>query len=187
MKLSSQEKQFLISLARFAIESNFYPNTSVPKFDFYSQIFNSKCGVFVTLTINKKLRGCIGYVFPDQKLTETVKDAAYQAAFFDPRFSPLTKEEFSNIIIEISILSEPFPLASYEEIVLGKHGLILEEGAHKSLLLPQVPIEHNMDKDSYLSALCTKAGLFEDYWKEKKLNLYGFTASVFSENDEGPK
>ena len=114
-------------------------------------------------------------------------DAAYQAAFHDPRFSPLTEEEFSEIKLEISILSEAFPLESYDDIIVGKHGLILEEGGRKGLLLPQVPIEHNMNKEEYLSAQCNKAGFYEGYWREKELQLKGFTASVFSETDEDLK
>ena len=114
-------------------------------------------------------------------------DAAYQAAFHDPRFSPLSEEEFGKIKLEISVLSPPFPLASYDEIELGKHGLILEESGRKALLLPQVPIEHKMTRDEFLSALCNKAGLYEEYWKEKQLSLKGFTASVFSEDDEDLK
>jgi AmmeMemoRadiSam system protein A len=114
-------------------------------------------------------------------------EAAYQAAFHDPRFSPLTEEEYKLISIEISILSEPFPLNNYDDIVVGEHGLILEEENKRGLLLPQVPIEHNMNKEEYLSALCNKAGFPPYYWKEKQLKLFAFTATVFSEKDEGLK
>ena len=140
--------------------------------------------LFVTLTKNGQLRGCIGYIESDEELTKTIMDAAFQAAFHDPRFMPLSEDEFQDISLEISILSEPFVLNSYEDIVLGKHGLILEESGRKGLLLPQVPIEHGMDRDAYLSALCNKAGLYEDYWREKQLRLKAFTANVFSEKDE---
>ena len=88
---------------------------------------------------------------------ETVTDAAKQAAIHDPRFSPLTEKEFRETDLEISVLSPPFRMNSYDEIELGKHGLILEEGFHRGLLLPQVPIEHNMNKEQYLSALCEES------------------------------
>jgi len=184
MVLTFQEKKHLLLLARFAIESRFSPEITEPKSNGDLIILQSKSGAFVTLTINKKLRGCIGFVQSDQELSRTIMEAAYQSAFHDPRFAPLREEEYPNISIEISVLSEPFPLLSYDEIVIGKHGLILDDLGRKALLLPQVPIEHNFDRDAYLSALCNKAGLFEDSWRESQLKLKGFTATVFSEKDE---
>ena len=187
MELSSNDKKQLLSLARFSIESGFRPSSKQIFSSEDSPVLKSKSGAFVTITINKKLRGCIGYIQSEDELTKTVMDAAYQAAFHDPRFLPLSENEFEDIKLEISILSELFPLNSYEEIVLGKHGLILEEAGRKGLLLPQVPIEHNMNRDDYLSALCNKAGFFEDYWREKNLSLKAFTATIFSEADEDLK
>ncbi len=78
-------------------------------------------------------------------------------------------------------MSEPFPLKSYDEIKLGVHGLIIEEEGRRGLLLPQVPIEHKMNKEEYLDAICQKAGLPKNLWREKQVNLSGFTATVFSE------
>ena len=187
MELSIHEKKQLFLLAHFSIESGFRPTQKSKEHTEHSNLLKLKAGVFVTITINKKLRGCIGYVQSDDELGKTVMDAAYQAAFHYPRFSPLSEEEFGKIKLEISVLSPPFPLESYDEIELGKHGLILEESGRKALLLPQVPIEHKMNKDEYLSALCNKAGLYEEYWKENQLILKGFTASVFSEDDEDLK
>jgi uncharacterized protein len=184
MELTPQEKKMLIALAHFSIESGFRPtHTNIPSSEEFP-ILTSNAGAFVTITINNKLRGCIGYVQSDDELSKTIMDAAYQAAFHDPRFSPLSEAEFDNIKLEISILSEAFPLLNYEEIILGKHGLILEEGGRKALLLPQVPIEHKLNRDQFLSVLCRKAGLDEEYWKTKKLSLHAFTATVFSENDK---
>lgn len=187
MDLTTNEKKHLLKLAHFSIESGFKPTheQKVEPEDY--PVLKSKSGAFVTITINNKLRGCIGYIQSDDELTKTIMDAAFQAAFHDPRFAPLREDEFDKIKLEISILSEPFPINNYDEIILGKHGLILEEGGRKGLLLPQVPIEHNLDLDAYLSALCNKAGLPQDYWKEKQLNLLGFTATVFSEDDEDLK
>lgn len=187
MVLSVNDKKLLLSLAHFSIESGFRPTHEKKIETDHSSVLNSKAGAFVTITIDGKLRGCIGYIQSDDELSKTVMDAAYQAAFGDPRFAPLSEGEFADIKLEISILSEAFQLYSYDEIEIGKHGLILEEGGRKALLLPQVPIEHNMNRDEYLSALCNKAGLFEDYWREKKLALKGFTATVFSEEDEDLK
>ncbi len=184
LELTSRDKKRLISLAHFSIESGFRPSHEPVMETEISPVLASKVGVFVTITIDTKLRGCIGYIQSDEELSKTVIDAAFQAAFHDSRFSPLSESEFNQIKLEISVLSEAFPLGSYDEIILGKHGLILEDSGRKALLLPQVPIEHNMDRDDYLSALCNKAGFFNDFWREKQLNLKGFTATVFSESDE---
>ncbi|PID57480.1 MAG: AMMECR1 domain-containing protein [Ignavibacteriae bacterium] len=184
MELNSKEKEYLIELAKFEIQKEFDENLIEPKFEQDSKVLKSKSGVFVTLTINNKLRGCIGYITSDRKLIETIKDASYHAAFNDNRFTPVSKEESQKLKFEISILSEPFDLNSYEEIEIGKHGLILDENYTRALLLPQVPIEHNMNKDQYLSALCEKGGIHKDYWKEKQLKLKAFTATVFSEKEK---
>jgi AmmeMemoRadiSam system protein A len=101
----------------------------------------------------------------------------------DPRFLPVKQKEVELISIEISILSEPFALNNYDEIEIGKHGLILEENGRRGLLLPQVPIEHKMNRDQFLDALCQKAGLHGKYWKTKQLNLSAFTATVFNEEN----
>lgn len=183
MVLTEQERKQLIALARFSIESGFSPSQKSEISSEETSILKSKAGAFVTITINNKLRGCIGYINSNEELSKTVMDAAYQAAFNDPRFEPLSESEFNNIKIEISVLSQPFSVNDYDEIIIGEHGLILEEVGRKALLLPQVAIEHNLNKEEFLSALCNKAGLYEEYWKEKKLKLKAFTATIFSEND----
>jgi AmmeMemoRadiSam system protein A len=184
MNLSTEEKKFLLETARNSIK-NLFAKTNLFKPDYNKHpVLKSKAGAFVTLTINARLRGCIGYIISDNPLFETVKDAAVQAATGDPRFTPLSKDEFANIDIEISVLSEPFKMNSYDEIVLGKHGLILDDMGRRGLLLPQVPVEHNMDKEQYLCAICEKSGLPALSWKERTLNIDMFTANVFSEKQE---
>jgi len=183
MDLSLEEKEILLALARNSIESLFRKTD----FDIKDKLndyplFSSKSGAFVTLTIAENLRGCIGYIISSNPLHQTVAQAAVQAAIGDPRFPKLSEHEFDKIKIEISVLSEPFPMKSYDDIVIGKHGVILE-APRRALLLPQVPIEHNMDRDEFLSALCQKAGLYSEYWKEENLQMSLFTATVFSEDD----
>lgn len=181
MELTDNEKDILLQTARLSIEEIFN-NIPVPKPD-YSLHANLKlkAGAFVTLTIQKELRGCIGYIVSDSKLFDTVLDAAKSAAVNDPRFYPLSKEELKMIEIEISVLSPPFKMNNYDEIEIGKHGLILEEAGKRGLLLPQVPVEHNMNREEYLNAICRKAGLPTGLWKTKILNMKLFTATVFSE------
>ena len=183
MNISLEEKKVMLKIARNAIAS-LYDDDVSDDIDYskYPTLYTHK-GAFVTLTKNKVLRGCIGYIISNLPLYETIQDSAKQAAIDDPRFPKLTKEEFARIAIEISILSEPFPMKSYDEIVVGKHGLILTEHGRRGLLLPQVPIEHNMNKEEYLSALCQKAGFHPDFWRERTLNIEMFTADVFSEEE----
>ncbi|AFN73939.1 AMMECR1 domain protein [Melioribacter roseus P3M-2] len=183
MELSKEEKRMLLNAARKSIESIF-TGEEPPKCD-YSKYpsLKKESGAFVTLTENGMLRGCIGYITSDKPLYETVCEAAIHAAQNDPRFEPVRRTELPLIHIEVSVLSEPFPIDNYDDIVLGKHGLIVEEKGRRGLLLPQVPVEYNMNKEQYLEALCQKAGLPSDYWKVKQLNLYAFTADVFSEDE----
>ena len=184
MDLSSEEKVYLLETARNSIK-NLFEKTELAEPDYdKNPVLNSNAGAFVTLTINSRLRGCIGYIISENPLFETVKDAAVQAAVGDPRFKPLTKDEFENVDIEVSVLSEPFKMNSYDEIVLGKHGLILDDMGRRGLLLPQVPIEHNLNMEQYLCAICEKAGLPSNSWKERTLNIDMFTANVFSEKQE---
>jgi uncharacterized protein len=83
--------------------------------------------------------------------------------------------------IEISVLSPPESIKSYDEIEIGKHGLLLEEAECKAVLLPQVAVEHNLNVPMFLTALCEKAWMNPYSWREKKLNLKVFTSIVFSE------
>ena len=183
MNISSEDKQVMLQIARDSIASIYGTNIESEVDYSIFPILQSRKGAFVTLTKNHNLRGCIGYIISDMPLHKTIEDAARQAAIGDPRFPQLTKEEFSKIKIEISILSEPFPMESYDEIVVGTHGLILTEQGRRGLLLPQVPVEHNMNKEEYLSALCEKSGFHSSFWKEQTLNIEMFTADVFSQED----
>lgn len=183
MEFTEQEKKILLNAAREAIRSIF-SNEKLPATDYEKHpVFKTHKGAFVTIFKNKQLRGCIGYITANQPVFETVCDAAIQAATEDPRFPSLSENEYDEIGIEISILSEPFAMKSYDEIVIGNHGLILEEMGRRALLLPQVPVEHNFNREQYLSALCQKGGFPADLWKEKLLNISMFTATVFSEEE----
>lgn len=181
MELTEEEKKILLAAARNSIRSLFTDvEIKEPDYEKYP-VLKIHAGVFVTLTESGKLRGCIGYILSERPLFETVCEAAINSAENDPRFQAVLESELKNIMIEISILSPPFPLNNYDEIEIGKHGLILEEMGRRGLLLPQVPIEHHMDREQYLDALCQKAGLYTGYWKTKQLELNAFTATIFSE------
>ena len=136
-------------------------------------------GAFTTLHLDGKLRGCIGYVFPTTSLYRTVAETARAAALDDPRFEPVTADEAADLKIEISVLS---PLSSIraEDVVVGKHGLVVTLGGRRGLLLPQVPVEWEWDRETFLSQTCMKAGLPPLAWKQGA-ELQAFTAEVFAE------
>lgn len=180
MEISGETRLILLKAARESIRSGFgkaeIPN---PDFDKYPELKEHR-GAFVTLTVDGELRGCIGYIIASRPLFDIVCETANQAAFADPRFPSLKENEFDKIRVEISVLSGFRTIKNYDEIEIGKHGLILEEGG-RGLLLPQVAIEHKLSREEFLSAVCRKAGLYSDYWKERMLNIKVFAAEVFSE------
>ncbi len=140
-------------------------------------------GAFVTLHLQERLRGCIGYIVPQHSLYRTVAEAARAAAFEDPRFQPVTTDEAGRLAVEISILSPPQPIRP-EEVVVGLHGLIVTKGGRRGVLLPQVPVEWNWDRETFLSQTCLKAGLASDAWLQG-VDLQAFTAEVFGDESPG--
>lgn len=187
--LSLKEGKKLIEIARQEI-GNYFKEQEVERWDVKG--FNKKVGVFVTLLRypSKELRGCIGFPIPMMPLWESVKEAAKAAAFEDSRFSPLTKEDLNDIIIEISVLTKPKVVGTkerknpedlFKEIEVGKDGLILEYSGFSGLLLPQVPVEYGWDIEHFLEQLCKKAGVSPKTWKNLTCNIYKFQAQIFAE------
>jgi hypothetical protein len=185
MELTEREKRVLLSAARQSIKSLFEEKELFsPGYDENPNL-KLPLGAFVTLKIENKLRGCIGYIITQMSLYETVCEAAKQAAFRDPRFFPLTIEELNKVDIEISVLTQPQEIKEYDEIIIGKHGLILQNAMRHAVLLPQVAVTNNFSREEFLSALCEKGGLQSNYWQKHKLNLKVFTAEIFSEEEKG--
>ncbi|MGC8766081.1 MAG: AmmeMemoRadiSam system protein A [Brevinematia bacterium] len=182
--ISKDQKKAILKLARLSIESIFNSSLKqeLEKQKKIVEKIGIHGGVFVTLTKNKELRGCIGYIYPIKPFPQLVVDAAISSATKDPRFDPLEKEEINQIEIEISILSEPKKIESISEIEVGKHGLIVRRGPFQGLLLPQVAIEHNWDKITFLQYTCIKAGLSPNDYKKEDTEIFVFTAEVFSES-----
>lgn len=181
MDLSSEERKILLECARESIYSLFgKPFLLKPEYDKHP-VLKTPAGAFVTLRKHDQLRGCVGFIEAESFLFDTVTQAARYAAFHDSRFLKVEIEEMDDISIEISVLSPAEKMSSYDDIEIGKHGLILEENSKRALLLPQVPIEHNLNRDQFLSALCEKAGLYKEYWQTRVLNILLFTATIFSE------
>jgi AmmeMemoRadiSam system protein A len=137
-------------------------------------------GAFVTLHLAGTLRGCVGFVQPARGLYHTVMEAALNAAFHDPRFPPVSQEEAPGLEVEISVLSPLQPIVP-EEIVVGRHGLVVSRGSYRGLLLPQVAVEQEWDATTFLEQTCLKAGLPAHAWKSGA-NLQSFIAEVFGED-----
>jgi AmmeMemoRadiSam system protein A len=129
---------------------------------------------FVTLTHGGALRGCIGYVHAIRPLAEAIAHCAASAATGDPRFSPVTARELSDLQIEISVLSPLRPAADPSEIQVGVHGLHISKDDQHGLLLPQVASELGWDRETFLRQVCVKAGLPQDAWR-RGANLQVFT------------
>ena len=138
---------------------------------------------FVTWKRDGRLRGCIGSVEPVRPLWQDVEANAVQALLRDPRFPPATAREFPHYRADVSVLTpfelEPDPL----RIEIGVHGLLVEKGRRRGLLLPQVAVEWNWDVPTFLSQACLKAGLPEDAWREgsPRATVRTFRAEVFGE------
>ncbi|MGA2904389.1 MAG: AmmeMemoRadiSam system protein A [Candidatus Korobacteraceae bacterium] len=174
---SPSERELLLRLAHRSIEAAVEEHEFEPS---PSSDHLAECrGAFTTLHLRRRLRGCIGYVFPTSPLYRTVAETARAAALDDPRFHPVTPDEAMLLKVEISVLSPLRPITP-EEIVVGKHGLVVTQGSRRGLLLPQVPVEWDWERETFLAQTCLKAGLAPDAW------LYGaelqaFTAEVFGE------
>lgn len=181
MELTAKDKGVLLLCARESMSSLFsrIPDPVID-FNYYPNLLEP-CGAFVTLTLNGDLRGCIGYMQSDEPLFNTIIEVAKLAATEDPRFIPVKEEELKKIRIEISVLSPMEELHEYTDIVIGKHGLLLNEPGNQGVLLPQVAVENGMNVSQFLSALCQKAGLHPNMWMKRKLSILTFTAEVFSE------
>ena len=175
---SEEDGGKLLKLARETIEHEFDSSKKLEKLD--GKQFKQTRGVFVTLTENQELRGCIGLPYPTKSIYDAVIEAAKSAAFFDPRFPQVTREELSRIKIEISILTVPQE-ASVKDIRVGEDGLICNYLGYSGLLLPQVASEYKWSKLQFLENLCRKAGLPKDAWTKKEFKLFKFQAQIFSE------
>ena len=141
---------------------------------------SEKCGAFVSLHKHGRLRGCIGHFGEDVPLHETVARMARAAAFEDPRFMPVTRDELADIDIEISVLTPMRRIQSLDEFELHRHGIYIRKGYRSGTFLPQVADEVNWTKEEFVSHCAQdKAGIGWDGWKDKDAELYVYEAIVF--------
>ncbi len=180
--LSVSEKEKLLQIARETLTEYLTAGTT-PDYEAEEPGLLQEVAAFVTLRRRDgELRGCIGRVEVSQPLYRTVQDCVISAATNDFRFPPVTAVELDDIVIEISALS-PFRLIhSPDEIQVGWHGLLIRKDFRVGLLLPQVASDRNWSREEFLHAICLKAGLPNDAWRDA--DLYVFSAEVFEEEGE---
>lgn len=182
--LDSNERKLLLHVARQAIEQAVEKGElEIIGIKHLPGRLGEASGAFVTLRRGRNLRGCIGHLEASPaSLALAVAWAAKSAALEDPRFERVRPEEVAGLTIEISVLT-PFEEIAAENVVIGTHGLVVQQGSRRGLLLPQVATEHGLSREEFLDETCAKAGLPRGAWRDPGTKVFAFTAEVFSELD----
>ena len=178
--ITEDERRQLLAIARDAIARSL-GDTPAPHPAPCAGRLAEPGGAFVTIRIGGQLRGCIGYIESPLPLAKVVAEVALKSARQDPRFPPLLPGELGEAALEVSVLSPLQPVKDTGDIRIGVHGLLLELGPHRGLLLPQVALEYGWDVGEFLENTCRKAGLREGAWKDPGSKLFMFTAEVCNE------
>ncbi len=185
--LTDTEKAELLVLARNSVESVVRQKELYAPAPAASERLNREFGAFVTLTKAGALRGCVGYAAALKPLYLTVRDTASLAAVRDPRFPPVAPAELPDVTYEISVLSPLRRVSAIEQIEVGRDGLLVKNGRHDGLLLPQVAVDQHWNRQRFVEGTCVKAGLAPDSWKDEGTDIFRFTAVVFGKHSENPK
>lgn len=171
---TDNEKELLFSIARNTIQSHLTGENDV-SFDAgkIPDHLKEPMGVFVTIKIAGRLRGCIGRFISHEPLYEVVRASAASSAFEDPRFSPLTKEDFDNTEMEITVLGPLKKINNVDQIILGRHGIYIKKDNRSGTMLPQVATENGWSIEEFLGYTSRdKAGLGWDGWKDAEIFIY---------------
>jgi AmmeMemoRadiSam system protein A len=181
VSLNEEEQGVLLRVARQAI-ANAIRAAGVEAADVNHTALSDRHGegAFVSIHVQKELRGCIGYPQSDLPLLEVVRHCAASAATADPRFPAVTASEWRELAVEISVLGSIEPVGDLSEIEIGRHGLIAARGQSRGLLLPQVATEWGWSREEFAAHTCRKAGLPADAWKTDA-RLFKFEAQVFGD------
>lgn len=175
---SDADRKRLLRIAREAIVAH-ASGAGAPAVDL-SGAGAATGAAFVSLHRNGELRGCIGHLEATDPLPRVVRDCAIAASSADPRFAPVTAAEVPGLEIELSLLGPFEPVVSAGDVEIGRHGLMVEQGRQRGLLLPQVAVEWRWDRETFLAQTCHKAGLAPDAWR-RGARVWRFEAEVFSE------
>jgi AmmeMemoRadiSam system protein A len=177
MMFTEAQQRTLVEIARAAVRRSV--SGDAPEWP-RADPFPEASGAFVTLKKHGELRGCIGTLECRRPLLEEVARVAVSAAREDPRFEPVRPAELDDLDVEVSVLGplEEIDPMDPQAIVIGRHGLVVEQGYRRGLLLPQVATEWKLDRETFLAQTCAKAGLPTDCWR-KRAKVYRFAADVF--------
>lgn len=183
--ISEENGQYLVGIAKESALAYLDKNIKIEVPEDCPEELKERMGIFVTLNKNNELRGCIGYPEPLETGIQATIDMAIAAACEDPRFPPVTLEEYPELTFEVTVLSKPeileveSPSEYLEAIEIGRDGLIIQKGYSRGLLLPQVATEYDMDVQEFLEHTCMKAGISADSWLDASCDVYTFQGKVF--------
>jgi AmmeMemoRadiSam system protein A len=175
------DRQRLLRIARDAIAAHVGVAVSPVDTVCDGELSGRRGGAFVTLQRGDQLRGCIGHIQMDEPLVIVVRRCAIAACSSDPRFPAVAASELPQLRVELSLVGPFEPIAGPDEIEIGRHGLLVEKGGRRGLLLPQVATEWNWDARQFLAHTCHKAGLSPDAWMHDA-TIWRFEAEVFGED-----
>jgi AmmeMemoRadiSam system protein A len=183
LELSDADGAVLIATAREAIASRL--DGRAPRWPAAGEALSAPRGAFVTLRSGRghgaALRGCIGRMSDPEPLVKTVREMARAAAFEDPRFQPLEKDEYPGLSVEVTVLSPMRPIGGVAEIEVGRHGVYMTKGGHSAVFLPQVASEQGWSREELLDNLCYKAGLSLSAWRASDTRFQVFEGRIFGE------
>ena len=183
--ISDRAGNYLVELSKETIKYFLDTGKTMVKPEDYPIELDEELGVFVTLNKNNNLRGCIGYAEPVKPAIDATMDVALSAAFNDPRFPQLSPEEFDELDFEVTVLTKPemiivaHPDQYFDEIEIGRDGLIIQKGYAKGLLLPQVATENAFTTEEFLEHTCMKAGISADSWMDESCDVFKFQGQIF--------
>jgi hypothetical protein len=176
--LNESERELLRTTVRRSLE-HAIKGAKIPCPEAPTARLREKRGVFVCLKQRGELRGCVGYVRPFKPLIEAVWEMAESAALRDHRFIPVEPKEVDRLEIEITVISPLKRITNPDHVLVSRHGLVVTRGHQIGVLLPQVPVENEWDRDTFLAETCIKAGLDPQAWKDPDTTLEIFTAEIF--------
>ena len=170
--LNEEETKKILAYARELLKARLTGGPE-PKLELSREVLEKKRGIFVTLKLGGRLRGCIGHILGDEPLRESIRHMTLAAAFEDPRFPPLVLDELKGLKIHVSLLTEPAPVKSYKDIRTGTDGIIVTLGWKKGVYLPEVATETGWDPQTFFkSCALEKAGLAEQELSKATIEVF---------------
>lgn len=185
MMISDRAGQYLVQLAKDTVKYYLENGEKMEKPEDYPIELDEKLGVFVTLNKNFRLRGCIGYPEPIMPAIDATMEVAIAAAVNDPRFPQVSIIEYDDLEFEVTVLTKPeviyvaHPDQYFDEIEIGRDGLIIQKGYSRGLLLPQVAVENKFTVEDFLEHTCMKAGISADSWMDESCDVSRFQGQIF--------